>query len=401
MGLLRQERTRPEVGVAELLTEYDLATHEMTLALRQYTARVADAEGASDQWRVVQELLGARQAIAIEIASALGENRDSLQRGDVVYPLDRARHPHIRLTVRAARCDHDCWHCKTTIKARELYGASEDRRRFCSRCISYEDSAPSRPLSDRPDERAEEMARLYVEERETLDQIGRRFGITRERVRQILSKYGVDRGEVAQRRNAARRAAEDARIRDSVLEAFGRLRSAGLVADELRLSVVRVSRILSAEIPDWRDRIVRTPPVTRTSDEEYMQYLREAAKECEPLSIAAYNEIAAKYGWPGHQMYPKRFGGWAKACQKAGVQPGGGAERLCGPRSDRRWHFDLCVDALRRCAAELGRPVVSAAEYESWARGRADAPALATVRNRATWNETKDAAFFADKENHE
>lgn len=67
-----------------------------------------------------------------------------------------------------------------------------------------------------PPERSVEMARLYVEQGLTLQEIGDRYGITRERVRQLIKPFGLE-GHYGRRKR-------EERVR-MLMEAYARIES--------------------------------------------------------------------------------------------------------------------------------------------------------------------------------
>jgi hypothetical protein len=114
----------------------------------------------------------------------------------------------------------------------------------------------------------------------------------------------------------------------------------------------------------------------RWSDEELLDALRFVARyygKCtSDTYLAAYNTGHVE---PSERTFSLRFGSWSKALQAAGLPT-----TLRGPYRSRK-PDESHWDAIRTCAAELGR-IPSLAEYEAWARARDDMPCAALVRMR-------------------
>ena len=129
---------------------------------------------------------------------------------------------------------------------------------------------------------------------------------------------------------------------------------------------------------------VRTPDYT---DEQLVTHLRAAARELgEPLKVAAYDAWQRGRGAASPALLIRRFGSWNEACARAGVATNKTRS------TSRRWSDEAVVAIV---ATYLGAPgsTGSFVDYSEWARGQADAPSGATLRQRfPSWSEVKARA---------
>ena len=118
------------------------------------------------------------------------------------------------------------------------------------------------------------------------------------------------------------------------------------------------------------------------SDERILAALRAAASICgEPLSHGRYDGVAREVGGPSSARIIQRFGSWRGACASAGVATTATAR-----------DSTTVTAAVAKYLASDGR-TGTYADYQEWARGRADRPSGPTVRNvMGGWNHAKAAA---------
>ena len=213
-------------------------------------------------------------------------------------------------------------------------------------------------------ERTEHLVEL-VEQGATLAEAGRVYGIGRERVRQILEREGVS-VKALPRREQRRRARRLARHRElaPAMEAMWRQ---GMVyeeiADALALSPRTVQALICERVPHEQrnQRMVEKLSQQRSPDEWVLQSLRDAARILgRTPGRAAYDRLRAEEridGLSGDGI-AYRWGGWAKACELAGLTPNPRQPHLGRPT----YSEDQYRAALSRVADYLGKAPTKA-EY--------------------------------------
>lgn len=231
---------------------------------------------------------------------------------------------------------------------------------------------------------------------ETLDQIGEAYGVTRERVRQIIKAAGgptrSDVKDLKVKRQAMQDAEDATRLRKLMHQYPGRTRAE--LAELSGISFNRISELLGEDT-----RFLVTPQRAREhfSDEDIFRAMRAAAARFDrPLSHARYATVAAEVGGPSVPRIIQRFGTWLKACEAAGVRPGGKGRG----NYVRRW---TKTEILNWVAVYLQSDGCDGtyAGYDRWARTTAGAPSSATMRNAlGKWADVKRAALLLlDDEN--
>jgi hypothetical protein len=240
------------------------------------------------------------------------------------------------------------------------------------------------PRTKKPDPRLDDMiARRGAGE--TLDDIGRVYGVTRERVRQILRDAGPSIDLVRSVRADQDREAVSAR-RSDVLAAFRRGDAPGQIAAVFGFREHAVRELIRAEASD-ADRVTRRAAHDRHAEQRYT----------DDDLLAAIKEVAERYGrapssgeyaaastggmLPSLPTIHNRLG-WANAVELAGYAPRGGRKRDYRVR----WTEAACRAALIKLVVESEHiPTVS--EYEKLAQLDPDLPSSATIRKRlGTWS---------------
>jgi hypothetical protein len=112
------------------------------------------------------------------------------------------------------------------------------------------------------------------------------------------------------------------------------------------------------------------------SDAEILSALRVAADRCgQPLSHTRYDAVAGSVGGPSSARIIQRFGSWSRACHEAGVSSVAASREY-----QKRWDAPSVTAAVMQYL-ESGEGPDTFAGYTAWARGNADRPSGATVRN--------------------
>jgi hypothetical protein len=226
---------------------------------------------------------------------------------------------------------------------------------------------------------------------ETLQAIGREFGLTRERVRQVLAeRYDITGGDMlALRRSirAERLAHDGATVRAWVRTNPGRTLEEA--AQATGVPVTRIRKALSRHEVHTSFAPVRPSHQPRFADEDILEAIRAAALvHGDPLSHNRYDHYAAEHGTPTSCRITQRYGSWSAACAAAGVE-------AFTPRRvyTRRWTPGQMVDAVVAYLASSGSTGTFAG-YDAWSRSRPDLPSSGTVRNQfGSWTAVKAAAM--------
>ena len=240
------------------------------------------------------------------------------------------------------------------------------------------------PAAKTSSERAD-RAKKMLEFRETgatLEEVGDRFGLTRERARQILKEMNAPSpSELA----ARKRVAKESRDNEVLVEVEEDLRvHPATTVEETALRLGIEPKVLRALLPvEIKFRFLsRTPKKTHTrrwSRYEIIEAIQQAGTMEFPLSSNAYANLLEQrlVSGPSVPRIWQEFGSWSAACDEAGVE-----SFAHGPSGfGRRWSDEEMLVMVRTYVdEEVVRP--TAARYDQWARKHADAPSLATIRNR-------------------
>lgn len=252
-------------------------------------------------------------------------------------------------------------------------------------------------MSALDDSRVDEMYLLYVSG-QTLEQVGREFGVTRERVRQIFVAEGLRVRSVAEtawirRRREEAKAEEGA---EEIVLAFKESGDYGATARALGMTIATVRRVVKDRVPDYRRYRKREAVGLLYSDEDLLRCLREASRASGGvLTGKAYVELAKGRSfedgrsWPSFPTIVMRLDSWRNALRTAGL-PANPTTPIGAMRTFERQD---CIAAIRRVARKLGR-VPTVAEYTRHATAsNGKLPSLATVRHRCgTWWAALDEA---------
>lgn len=302
--------------------------------------------------------------------------------------LDEQGKAHTIHVVRKYRCNTcNGWH----LTSWENYGApapavSADRDPLM---VSLAASAKRARTAKKGTLRAQDMCDRRAAG-ETLEEIGKRYGLSRERVRQIIETVGGPTGSEVKDLRAKRQAkqvAEDAaRLRKLMHQNPGRTR-----AELAELSGIPANRIGELLGEDARFLVTVKGSRERFSDEDIFRALRDAAALLDkPLSNVRYATVAAEVGGPSVPRIMQRFGTWLNACEAAGVRAGGQGRG----NYIRRW---TKPEILASVAEYLQSEDCEAsyAGYDRWSRTAPDAPSGTTVRNNlGRWADVKRAALL-------
>ena len=181
--------------------------------------------------------------------------------------------------------------------------------------------APRPP--DSLDPRTRRMRDLYASGA-TLQEVGERFGLTRERVRQLFRAHDIPI-RTAKETAALRREHLLARHGERIRAAYVPGAELGALARRLDLSRELVAAALGTHPPYLAQRRAGRAPLY--TDAELLDFLRRAGEgRSLPLTASAYSAYARDRRtadgrpWPTHQTPAKRFGGWLKACERAGLE---------------------------------------------------------------------------------
>jgi hypothetical protein len=237
------------------------------------------------------------------------------------------------------------------------------------------------------DERTLAMAVRYAAG-ETLDAIGRDYGLTRERVRQILQKSGLVDAAGARAARQARRLEADETLREQLLAwaAANPGRSRDVAAAELGIDVSEIGRLLGAEA---RLRFIEERHhEPQVSDEEVLAGLRRAAAALgDPLVADRYDTYVPVHGLLSSVRIIQRWGTWNAACRAAGLGVNSGRRSY-----RRRWtEAEMLEHVANYLMGEGCRGTYYG--YDAYARSASGAPSAQTVRNTfGAWANIKAAA---------
>lgn len=124
------------------------------------------------------------------------------------------------------------------------------------------------------------------------------------------------------------------------------------------------------------------------TDDEILGVLRGFA-DGQRLTGVAYDTArrAAAVPLPSRATVELRYGSWARACDAAGLT---GCHRDTGPPPISP---AVCLDALARCAIDLGRAFPAYADYEEWHAFTPGTPSGSIIRRRlgGSWVSALDA----------
>lgn len=267
--------------------------------------------------------------------------------------------------------------------------------------MSLEPYAAAEDYGDlEPVTREQRMAQMRLAGK-TLEQIGREFGVSRERVRQILRDAGgPTRSDVNDAKRKRQMAIRDRLRRDveesvrPLLAARGPM-SALEVAEHTGLHVEIVAEHWPTDLVHMRIR--ETKGVEQTwADDEIYESLREAAIYEFPLTAKGYSDLlrVGQVRGPSLQRINQRFGGWANACEGAGVEHGGSGRSA----NESRWTDNELLAFVRDYLVDPDWPN-SSRHFDEWKRANApDAPSFQTLRNRlGSWTKAKRAALRPER----
>jgi hypothetical protein len=231
----------------------------------------------------------------------------------------------------------------------------------------------------------------------TLDAIGAEFGVTRERVRQILEREGGPTRSDAKAARAARARREEDGARAEIEKALRPLlQERGPLSlveceEELGFSPALLADYWPEDLAHMLVRAAGRSEQTWT-DEAIFGALQDASLYEFPLTAKAYTELlrVGQVKGPSVPRIHQRFGGWAAACDAAGVEHGVAWREVY----ESRWGDDEIVAFVRDYLADSDWPN-SAHRFDEWRREmHPDGPSFQTIRNRlGTWSMAKRMAF--------
>ena len=240
---------------------------------------------------------------------------------------------------------------------------------------------------------------------ETLDAIANRIGVTRERIRQITKPLS-DEDVRSIRRMLAKAITYEQR--DLLVAQFREGQTEATLADELACSPPAAALGLRAPqlkvqikaLMSRRDRTIhevmatdrRREGVRLFSDIEILDAVRRVSREyCsgEPPTVSRYEDARRSERsddgtcrLPSVPLVSSRFGYWSKAIQSAGFDV-----KVRGPRVDREWTTEACLEAMLDLVREL-EVLPSVTEYDKIAAARKEdrllpqLPSSSTAMNR-------------------
>lgn len=232
----------------------------------------------------------------------------------------------------------------------------------------------------------------------SLDEIGLQFDLTRERVRQIIEEAGgpsaSDVREMKARDSASRIQQLQEKISKEVLSNPGLTISE--IGERCSLSVSDVRKYLPANlkkltIPSHSVEHESSNSQQKWTDAEILKSLELAQTYVFPVTTSNYAELVrvGEVQGPSVPLIHNRFGGWAAACQKAGVEHGPTHREY-----NRTWTDD---DLLRFVGLYLIEPNSDGTfrGYEQWRLNDCDdAPSGALLRIRiGSWTFIKELVF--------
>lgn len=233
----------------------------------------------------------------------------------------------------------------------------------------------------------------------TLDEIGTEFGITRERVRQIVKASGGPTPSELKRKKELRRIQEEKALTRQIrshLDQFGP-HTAKEVAEALNLTENRIRAHWPSDRRHLRLQYQTSDSRKHWTNGQIILAIQEAATFEFPLTGTTYSELIhlGEVSGPSLALIHKRFNGWIKACNEAGV------ESKSAPRGtyQSKWTDDDLLSFTREYLLDSSHPG-TADGYIQWRKKeRVEAPSLPTLRNRlGTWNAIKRRALGADDE---
>ncbi len=251
------------------------------------------------------------------------------------------------------------------------------------RVVTWVGMGARRRRADCADDHREQWLALRAQGA-TYREIGEAYGFSHERVRQLVGQMPVGpRIEDVRRRLRAERVA-------GWLSANGPVTPARLAA-ELQLTV-RQLRTLATQVPDVAIPLhlilaPGRPGEAQFSDDDLIEALQEVwtrlpeTRRHRGMSSARFARFRA-HGQPSPALVINRFGTWEKACEAAGVTPGGWMRPKESYAS--RWSDAQMLDAVatyaRDATARSLRPTY--AGYERFQKEHAGLPSGTTVRIR-------------------
>ncbi len=228
-------------------------------------------------------------------------------------------------------------------------------------------ASDGRAAGDPPlDPRAAHLIYL-VRDGATLAEAGQAYGIGRERVRQILRAEGIEVSSLPDRREQRRsRRIANRRALAPAIEALWRQ---GLpnpeISKELGVPVKAVRQLIGERVPA-EERARRGAELRRGArmpDESMIKALQEAARALgRTPGRAAYDGLRARGAMdgPSGDTIAYRWGGWAIACEAAGLTPNARPRHL----GHATYSDDDYRAAVRRVSEFLGHPPTQA-EYRA------------------------------------
>lgn len=216
---------------------------------------------------------------------------------------------------------------------------------------------------------------------ETLEEIGEDFGLTREAIRLIVQKtYGPEIKNVIKAKRAAR-----VEIVAAALEEIKHfiLSHKGIRASELFVNFPTLNPEQVREIGSEILKFVNFERESKTystvwSDELILEAIREAGTYFFPLGRNDYESLiqSGEVDGPSGALVMLRFGTWAQACAKAGVE-----SHRTNINYTKKWseleQTDFVVQFL-----ESNLPGSSMANYEEWKeKANPHAPSSQLLRN--------------------
>jgi hypothetical protein len=254
------------------------------------------------------------------------------------------------------------------------------------------------PIEELPEPVTREQVMVQMREQgATLKAIGAEFGVTRERVRQIIQNAGGPNRTAILAARAARAHEQEFERQAQVDEVLRPLLQAnGAMSIQEASSALGIDeRVLMDYWPHGLNHLrIWTPGRADQTwtDDEILAAVREAALYGFPLTANDYSELirVGQVRGPSLPRVHQRFGGWAAACEAAGVEHGQSAR----VSYESRWTDDELLAYARDYFLDFDWPS-SAHRFDDWRREKVpDAPSVGTLRNRfGTWANLKRLAL--------